>query len=169
MEKLEEDWNGLQLGLWKLVSLTGIESLFMLCKLWKWINQHVTSVGQRKIWVPDRIQTYDLPINTRWALYPLELQRTHDEWGPILGSYLTLILPTTIYMFLGDNLFVWHNAVIFPFTCILSSSVANNKNTSQLALLTNELDWMSWMEWMNYDTAPLNPTPSNPYTTSQML
>ena len=39
----------------------------------------------------------------------------------------------------------------------------------QLALLTNELDWMSWMDRMNYDTAPLNPTPSNPYTTSQML
>ena len=39
----------------------------------------------------------------------------------------------------------------------------------QLALLTNELDWMSWMDRKNYDTAPLNPTPSNPYTTSQML
>ena len=25
------------------------------------------------------------------------------------------------------------------------------------------------MDWMNYDIAPLNPTPSNPYTTSQML
>ena len=40
-------------------------------------------------------------------------------------------------LLLGDNLFVLHKAVIFPFTCILSSSIANNKNTSQLALLTN--------------------------------
>ena len=70
---------------------------------------------------------------------------------------------------LGDNLFLWHNAVIFPFTCILSSSIANNKNMSQLALLTNELDWMSWMDRMNYDTVPLNSTLSNLYTTSQML
>ena len=159
MEKLEEDWNGLQFFLWKLVSLTGIQSLFMLCTLWKWINQHVTSVGQRNIWVPDRIQTYDLPINTRWALYSLELQRTHEERGPtkvhIWHSSCLLqfmLLKRSIYCFWETIfLFVWHNAaVIFPFTCILSSSVANNKNTSQLALLTNELDWMSWMDWMNY-------------------
>ena len=59
----------------------------------KWNNQHVTSVGQKKIWVPDRIQTYDLP-NTGQARYPLELQRTHGEWGHILGSYLTRVLHT---------------------------------------------------------------------------
>lgn len=80
-----------------------------------------------------------------------------------------MLFETFDILHLGDNLFVWHNAVIFPFTCILSSSIANNNDTLQLALLTNELDWMSWMDWMNYDTAPLNPTPSNPYTTSQML
>ena len=164
-------------GLWKLVSLqlTGIQSLFML---WKWINQHVTSVGQKKIWVPDRIRTYDLPINTRWVLYPLELQRTHEERGHMLGQvhiwHASGILQFMLFemfdiLLLRDNLLVWHNAVIFPFTCILSSSIANNKNVSQLALLTNELDWMSWMDQMNYDTAPLNPTPSNPYTTSQTL
>ena len=48
--------------------------------------------------VPDRIRIYDLPINTGRALHPLELQRTHEERGPILGSYLTLILPTAIYV-----------------------------------------------------------------------
>ena len=48
-----------------------------------------------------------------WALYPLELQRTHEERGPILGSYLTLILPTAIYvvetfdiLLLGGNIFI---------------------------------------------------------------
>ena len=34
--------------------------------MWKWINHHVTSVGQKKkIWVPDRIRTYDL--TKHWA------------------------------------------------------------------------------------------------------
>ena len=33
-----------------------------------------------------------------WALYPLELQRTHEERGPILGSYLTHVLHTAIYV-----------------------------------------------------------------------
>ena len=54
-----------------------------------------------------------VPINTRWALYRLGLQRTHEERGPILGSYLTLILPTAIYvvetfdiLLLGDNIFI---------------------------------------------------------------
>ena len=50
-----------------------------------------------------------------WALYPLELQRTHEERGPILGSYLTLILPTAIIIYvvetfdillLGGNIFI---------------------------------------------------------------
>ena len=40
---------------------------------------------KKKIWIPDRIRTYDLP-NTERALYPLELQRTHGERGHVLGS-----------------------------------------------------------------------------------
>ena len=48
---------------------------------------------KEKIWVPNRIQTYDLP-NTGRVLYPLELWRTHGEWGHILGSYLTCVLHT---------------------------------------------------------------------------
>ena len=35
---------------------------------------------KEKIWVSDRIRTYDLP-NTGRALYPLELRRTHGEPG----------------------------------------------------------------------------------------
>ena len=61
--------------------------------LWKWNDQHVRSVGQRKKSVPDRIRTYDLP-NTGEALYPLELRRTHRERGHILGSFLTRVLHT---------------------------------------------------------------------------
>ena len=39
--------------------------------LWSWNNQHFTSVGRtKKIWVRNRIRTYDLP-NTGQALYPL--------------------------------------------------------------------------------------------------
>ena len=49
---------------------------------------------KEKIWVPDRIRTYDLP-NTGRALYPLELRRTHRERGHILGSFLTRVLHTT--------------------------------------------------------------------------
>ena len=48
---------------------------------------------KKKIWVPDRIRTYDLP-NTGEALYPLELRRTHRERGHILGSFLTRVLHT---------------------------------------------------------------------------
>ena len=48
---------------------------------------------KEKIWVPNRIQTYDLP-NTGRVLYLLELRRTHGEWGHILGSYLTCVLHT---------------------------------------------------------------------------
>ena len=48
---------------------------------------------KEKIWVPDRIRTYNLP-NTWWKLYPLELRRTHGEQGQILGSYSTCILHT---------------------------------------------------------------------------
>ena len=38
----------------------------------------------------DTGRTYDLP-NTGWALYPLELRRTHGEQGHILGRYLARI------------------------------------------------------------------------------
>ena len=43
---------------------------------------------KEKIWIPDRIRTYDLP-NTGRALYPLELRRTHGERGHTLGSPLS--------------------------------------------------------------------------------
>ena len=50
---------------------------------------------KKRIWVPDKIRTYDLP-NTGRALYPLELWRTHGERGHIhvLGSYLTCVMHT---------------------------------------------------------------------------
>ena len=41
---------------------------FMFCE--RWIYLHDTSMGQRKIWVPDRNQTHDLPTTGR-VLYPL--------------------------------------------------------------------------------------------------
>ena len=116
-------------------------------------------------------------FNTRWV-GALSTWATENSWRVrpytrfIWHSSCLLqfmLFETFDILRLGDNLFVWHNTVIFPFTCILLSSVANNKNMSQLALLTNELDWMSWMDWMNYDTVPLNSTLSNLYTTSQML
>ena len=46
------------------------------------------------IWILDRVRTYDLPNSGR-ALYPLELRRTHEEQGHILGSDLTSVLHTT--------------------------------------------------------------------------
>ena len=52
---------------------------------------------KEKIWVPDGIWTYDHPNaggRGGGALYPLELRRTHEERGPILGSYLTRVLHT---------------------------------------------------------------------------
>ena len=57
-------------------------------------NHHVTSVGQRKNLSPWRDWTYDIP-DTVWALYSLDLQRAHVEWGHILGSYFTRILHTS--------------------------------------------------------------------------
>ena len=45
---------------------------------------------KEKIWVPDRIRTYDLP-NTGRALYPFGLRRTHGERGHILqGSAISM-------------------------------------------------------------------------------
>ena len=75
-------WKYERWQLWRLVK-----------QMWKSINQHVKSMGWKKFWVPDRIQTYDLP-STKWALYTLELQGTHGERGHILGSYLICILHT---------------------------------------------------------------------------
>ena len=42
-----------------------------------WINVHDTSMGQKKIWMPDSNRTYDLP-NTERALYPLGYE---NSWG----------------------------------------------------------------------------------------
>ena len=54
---------------------------------------------KKKIWVPDKIRTYDLP-NTGRVLYPLELWRTHGERGHIhvLGSCLTCVMHTARIM-----------------------------------------------------------------------
>ena len=57
-------------------------------------NEYVTSVGQIKKLSPWRDWTYDLP-NTIWALYPIDIQRTHVGKGHILGSYFTGILHTS--------------------------------------------------------------------------
>jgi len=64
---------------------------------WSKCENEIISTSQawdkEKIWVPNRIQTYDL-LNTGQALYPIEVRRTHGEWGHILGSYLTCVLHT---------------------------------------------------------------------------
>ena len=65
--------------------------------MWKWINQHVTSVGQRKKLSPWQDSNIWPPTTWR-ALYPLELWRTHGERGHILGSYLTCIMHTARIM-----------------------------------------------------------------------
>ena len=61
--------------------------------LWKWNNQHVTSVGEIKIWVSDRIRTYDLPKTGR-ALCPLSYGELMESEAILLGSYLTRVLHT---------------------------------------------------------------------------
>ena len=33
---------------------------------------------KQKVWIPDMIQTYDLPY-TRWALYPLSYEETMES------------------------------------------------------------------------------------------
>ena len=64
--------------------------------MWKWINQHVTSVGQRKNLSPRRdLSLWPPKLQGKGgggAPYPLELRRTHGEWVYILGSYLTSVL-----------------------------------------------------------------------------
>ena len=50
-----------------------ILSSVIKCEIWN--IQHDTSVGQRKIWVPDRNRTHDLP-NTGRALYPLSYENS---------------------------------------------------------------------------------------------
>ena len=44
---------------------------------------------KEKIWVPDRIRTYDLP-NTGRALYPFALRRTHGEGHILQGSAISM-------------------------------------------------------------------------------
>ena len=54
------------------------ELINLLCE-----NEMISMSGawdKEKVWVPDRIRTYDLP-NTGPTLYPLELRRTHGERG----------------------------------------------------------------------------------------
>ena len=62
--------------------------------MWKWNDQHVMSMGQRKCLSPWQDSTYDLP-NIGQVLCPLELQRTHGEQGHVLGSYLTRAMACT--------------------------------------------------------------------------
>ena len=62
--------------------------------MWKRINQHATSVGQRK---KSESPTGFEPMTSQnpgggGAPYPLELRRTHGEWVYILGSNLTRVL-----------------------------------------------------------------------------
>ena len=52
--------------------------------MWKWNDQQ--ALDKEKIWVSNRIRTYDLP-NTGRALYPLELRRTHGERGHKLSYF----------------------------------------------------------------------------------
>ena len=63
----------------------------------KWSARHERGTKE-KIWVPDRIGTYDLP-NTGRALYPLELRRINGERGHILGSSFKRVLHTTRILF----------------------------------------------------------------------
>ena len=61
--------------------------------LWKWNNQHITSVGERKN--PSLRQDSNLwPPKHRAGALPSELRRTHGQRGHILGSYLTRVLHT---------------------------------------------------------------------------
>ena len=64
--------------------------------LWKRINQHVTSVGQRKNLRLRQDSNLWPPKHRAGALCPLKLRRTHGERRHIyiLGSYLTRVLHT---------------------------------------------------------------------------
>ena len=66
---------------------------------------------KEKIWVPDRIWTYDLP-NTGQVLYPLELRRTHGVRGH--NTRFILILRCVLHTAWISNvkkkiLLLWHN------------------------------------------------------------
>ena len=58
-----------------------ILSLVIRCE--RWNIQHDTSVEQRKIWVPDRSRTHDLPNTGRayhYSWWPSSMQDTCDIW-----------------------------------------------------------------------------------------
>ena len=61
----------------ELYSVCNSLSKVTIMIMWKWNDQISMSWAwdKEKVWVPDRIWTYDLP-NTGRALYPLELWRT---------------------------------------------------------------------------------------------
>ena len=66
-----------------------ILSSVIKCEIWN--IQHDTSVGQRKIWVPDRNRTHDLP-NTGRALYPLSYENSWRARISLLSSYVSGVL-----------------------------------------------------------------------------
>ena len=69
------------------------EPNFYNFSLWKWNNQHITSVGERKN--PSlRQDSNPWPPKHRAGALPSELRRTHGQRGHILGSYLTRVLHT---------------------------------------------------------------------------
>ena len=63
----------IQLPLNWIIVLTSCYIMYFV-KL-KWTDQDDTSVGQRKIWVPDKNRTYTLP-NTGRAFYPLRYENS---------------------------------------------------------------------------------------------
>ena len=113
---------------------------------------------KEKIWVPDRIGTYDLP-NTGRALYPLELRRINGERGHILGSYFKRVLHTTriIFTFVSPSLtfpifHFFHHTVRatnmnLVYGLALHELVINNTKRPRCTELNTYLGWPKWYKF----------------------
>ena len=123
----------------------------------KWSACHERGT-KKKIWVPDRIGTYDLP-NTGRALYPLELRRINGERGHILGSYFKRVLHTTriIFTFVSPSLtftifHFFHHTVRatnmnLVYGLALHELVINNTKRPRCTELNTYLGWPKWYKF----------------------
>ena len=81
----------------------------------RWVNLHDTSMGQRKIWVPNRNWTHDL-LNTGQALYPLSYENSLSTKFTIFIHLSLLMMTLTVLILAVCRKPVTYELSYYPFT-----------------------------------------------------
>ena len=99
----------------------------------KWNNQHDTSEGQKKIWVPDKNRTYDLPDTGR-ALYPLSYE---NSWRarPLNWVHMwhasCILLGSAMSLLIISSFTIGHFRIVF---CLYPATTWTLKTSRSLVL-----------------------------------